>query len=371
MKLLDRYLISRLTVLFIFAILVFTIAWIAPEILFNAIQGVSQGKLTLAQGFDYLVYQVPTVLVYCIPISTLFASVFLFRQLSLSSELTSILTSGVPFARVLLPIGLVGLGISVFFYITQDCFVPWASSSLHQLTITTHFDDHNNINPQVTFVEKSPSGQMEKFLVISPKAKAAQNEFIFLFYSGEGDGTHIEQIITAMQGGWNQALQEWDLRDGINYLVNQEGVYRYTGRFNQMFVKTTPIAYELLSFPTGNPEEFNLRQLGQYVRLLIRGGETEDAKFYAVRLYQRYFLLVIPLLFSVLGAAIGVERSRARKNMGLTYAAALLLFYNVFIPVSTTLGSIGLLPPMVAAFIPPLVAAGSGCAILKLRQFEG
>ena len=85
-------------------------------------------------------------------------------------------------------------------------------------------------------------------------------------------------------------------------------------------------------------------QLTRYVRLLRRGHQTEDAKFYDVRLYQRIFLPFVPLMFAVLGAGIGIERSRAKRNLGLTYAAALLLIYNFLVPTTTTLGSIGLLP---------------------------
>lgn len=369
--LLDRYLIRSLLAIGLFAILVFTISWLAPEIMFNAVQGVSSGKLTLLQGVAYLVYQIPEVLTYCLPISMLFASVFLFRKLSLSGELTAILASGISFRRVLVPIGVVGLGASLLFFLTQEVLMPLASAKLRTLNEVTHFDDKAIVNPQVTFVEKSKSGEMVKFLVITPKALEKQNQFIFLFYQGHGDTTWISRIVTATRGTWNDPRGVWELEDGIEYLLNPDGIYRHVTSFDHRVIRTSPVAHALLSFPTGNPSEFRIKQLEKYVRLLTRGGQTEDAKFYQVRLYQRYVLPWVSLIFTLFGAAIGIERSRSKRNLGLTYAAVLLLVYNILVPVSTTLGSIGILPTFVAALIPVVMAILGGKAIVQLRQLEG
>jgi lipopolysaccharide export system permease protein len=370
-KILDRYFIKGLSLTALFSIFLFTTSWLAPEIMFKAIQGIAQHKLSVEQGLAYLLYQVPEILTYCIPISTLFASVFFFRQISLSSELTAILSSGIAFRRLLVPAGIVGLGMSLLFFMTQEFMVPWASQSLRDLNAETRFDTKSNLNPQVTYVEKTPKGTMEKFLVISPKATEKQNQFIFMFYKGEGDSTYISRIVTATHGTWNKAMNVWELQDGIDYRLNPAGIYRHTEAFPHLIVRTSPVPHELLSFPTGNPGEFKIGQLAKYVRLLNHGGQTEDAKFYRVRLYQRFFLPWVPLLFALLGTAIGMERSRAKRNLGLTYAAALLLFYNILVPVSTTLGSIGFLPTYLAALMPLLMAGGAGGVIIKLRKSEG
>jgi hypothetical protein len=77
------------------------------------------------------------------------------------------------------------------------------------------------------------------------------------------------------------------------------------------------------------------------------------------------------LLLALLGGGIGVERSRARRNLGLTYAAVLLLFYNILVPSCTTLGSIGVLPAVLAAVMPLILTGIGGWGILRFRQSEG
>lgn len=361
----------RMATIALFAILIFTLSWLAPEIMFNAIQGIVNRTFTLDQGIAYLIYQIPSVLGYCLPISALFSAVFLFRQLSLSGELIAVQASGVSFKRLLAPIIVIGFSIALLFFMTQEFLLPWATQSLRDLNQKTHFDAKMVSNPLVTFVEKSKTGAMQKFLIISPKPPKEGNQFIFLFYDGEGDTTRISQIITASHGYWDESKSLWKLQEGVEYFLSEDGIYRDVEPFHQREYKTSPVAPALLSFPTGNPSEFKIRQLERYVRLLTKGAQTEDAKFYEVRLFQRYFLPFGPLLLAVLGTFIGIERSRSRRNLGLTYAAGLLLIYNILIPTFTTLGSIGLLPTLLAAFLPLVVTGALGTGIIKLRQSEG
>lgn len=371
MKLLDRYIIRRLSTIGLFSVVLFTVSWLAPEILFNAIQYVTHHTLTLEQGLLYLFYQIPEVLGYCLPISTLFASIFLLRQLSLSGELIAIMASGISFRRLLIPVAAVGLGSSLLFFLAQEVLNPWTSFKLGELNRQTHFNANKLLEPQVTFIERSPKGAMEKFLIISPWEHKDQSRFIFLFYEGSGDDIRIGRIITALDGTWIQHLNRWELRQGVDYRLSIEGIYKNVESFERRLVKSSAVAHSLLMFPTGSPSEFRIKQLEQYTRLLTRSGQTEDARFYKVRLYQRYFLPWIPLILALLGASIGIERSRARRNLGLTYAAVLLLVYNILVPVTTTLGSIGVLPTVVAAFTPLVLTTASGMAIIQLRKLEG
>lgn len=370
MKILDRTLAQRTAKIAVFALLLFTLAWLAPETMFRAVQGVSEGTFTVGQGLAFLVYQIPEVLGYCIPIAGLMASVFLFRQLSMSSELTAILASGIAFKRLLLPVGAVGLVLSLLFFATQEWLTPWATENLHDLNKQTHYQEEKLAPAHVTFVEKKQDGSLGKFLLISPDETASDNRFLFLFYTGSGNQTRMSQMITASRGQWIPKVNSWKLSKGIIYTLSPEGVYQEVIPFEEYLVSTSPVANALLDFPTGNPRMFHMKQLERYARLLDKGGQTEDARFYRVRLFQRYVLVWIPLVFALLGTAIGVERSRARRNLGLTYAAILLLLYNIMVPVSASLGNIGILPEFVAALLPLALSCLAGLGIIRLRRAE-
>lgn len=369
---LDRYVIQRLVTITFYAVVVFTLAWLAPETLFRMVQGISEHKLTLLQGFSYLIYQIPEVLTYCLPISMLFGAVFLFRQMSLSMELIAMFSSGISFSRILRPVGTVGLMVAAVFFLNQEVFSPISQSRLRTLSQETHFDVSQKFHRSlVTFVEKAPEGQLRTFITIAPDPQPGQNQMMVLLYDMASETPYISQIVTASKARWIESQHQWELTQGVVYQLTPEGIYQMVTPFAQEFLQTSPVPSALLSFPSSNPLEMNIKSLSRYVRLLMQGGQTEDARFYYVRLLQRFFLPLAALIFALYGAAIGIEKSRARRNMGLTYAAVLLLLYNITVHTATTLGSVGVLWVWAAAILPLLVAIGLGQAILQVRQFEG
>ena len=223
--------------------------------MFKAIEAVSDHTLTPFQGVEYLLYQIPTVLLYCLPISTLIGSVFFFRQMSLSSELVAIFVSGIPFRRVLVPVAMVGCLMSVFFFATQQSAAPWASTQLRLLTEKTHFDENTTMVPQVTFMERSQAGVIDKFILISPKTVGNQARFIFLIYQGQekDNSLTIGRIVTANHGQWSSKRGMWKLANGIDYTLDSQGVYTNVHTFNTQWIQTSAIPMPCCSFPVVTP----------------------------------------------------------------------------------------------------------------------
>ena len=379
---LDRYLAQRMGLISLFALVLFTVAWLAPEILFRAVRGIADKELTVAQGLLYLALQVPGVLAYCIPIAALFSSVFLFRQLSLSSELVAIQAAGISFKRLLLPIGMVGLALTGLFVLNQEVLQPQALKSLKHLSNTTGFQKQEQVPPFVTFVERSDNGQMSKFLIILPEAAPEQSQFICLFFNTvskemktqieglENASQYITRIVTAQSSQWDASNSVWLLNQGWLYTLGNDGIYKTSQAFQKASVKTTPLAAKIIAFPYIKAPEMNVLELGHYVDLLARAGQTNDGRFFSVKWVQRFTLPWVVFIFSVLGCAIGIERSRSRKNLGLTYTALLLLLYNVMVSITTTMGNVGVLPVWLSGLLPMAFATASGLAVGQLRRLE-
>src|SRR5689334_12239165 len=93
--LLDRYLCTQLLGIVLFAILLFSIIWLAPETLFNLTHYVLNGDINIGQACVMLLYHLPEVLQQTIPVAVLLGSIFLFQRLSQSYELVAFLASGI------------------------------------------------------------------------------------------------------------------------------------------------------------------------------------------------------------------------------------------------------------------------------------
>ena len=82
------------------------------------------GLETFVKLFGYFsLITVPTAL----PLSTLLAALMSFGNLGEHTELTALKSAGVPVHRIILPVLIFSLGISLFSYVYNDKVTPWAN----------------------------------------------------------------------------------------------------------------------------------------------------------------------------------------------------------------------------------------------------
>ena len=78
----DKYIFKQVCITTIVAILLFTIVWIAPEMLLNTIKKVLSGEMTTQMGLVFLTCQLPLILSKAFPVGLLLGSLFTFDKLS-------------------------------------------------------------------------------------------------------------------------------------------------------------------------------------------------------------------------------------------------------------------------------------------------
>ena len=83
----DRYIFTQVLVTTIVAILLFTIVWIAPEMLLNTIKKVLSGEFGPKTGILILFYEIPKILGKAFPVGLLLGSLFTFDKLIISLKL--------------------------------------------------------------------------------------------------------------------------------------------------------------------------------------------------------------------------------------------------------------------------------------------
>ena len=100
----DKYIFTQVLVTTLVAILLFTIVWIAPEMLLSTIKKVLNGIYTPKTGILVLLYEIPQILGKAFPVGLLLGSLFTFDKLSKDSELTIFRAVGMSFGRILRPL---------------------------------------------------------------------------------------------------------------------------------------------------------------------------------------------------------------------------------------------------------------------------
>src|SRR5574344_2840410 len=98
--------------------------------LLDTIRKVLEGGYTLKTGILVLVYELPNILGTGLPVGLLLGSLFTFDKLSKESEVTIFRTAGLSFKRIVAPVFVLSILVTIFCFITYDLLIPFSSYKL-------------------------------------------------------------------------------------------------------------------------------------------------------------------------------------------------------------------------------------------------
>lgn len=387
---LDRYLMGQLLALVTFGLVLFAIVWLAPETLFQVIQSWVAGKLPLSGVFELLWLNLPAVLEQSFPMAAMVAGVFLSRQMSQSFEWVACYTARISPMRVAMPILLSGLLITAAHVLVQEVITPRTTPALTQAYQHYKMEDPKRQN--FVYLERNPEdpSRLEKFLLIGDVGQHELRDFFVLYYrpmgpqatvtpgaaasapnSAASEGSQIHRIFRAKRGAWQTATRSWRLEDGVEYELDDEGVYKAIHPFAQQWVATSSYPVQLIEMQQADPASFPFFKLQRLVNILKDSHQTQELPYYLVRLQQKWSIPLASLILLPLGVLLGQEPPRARRTWGLTSAAVVLFVYLASMPFATNFGSLGLFAPWVAAWLPLTLAISVALGLYKGRQVLG
>ncbi len=370
LTLLDWYISSQLVMIILFAVFLFSLIWLAPDTLFKLTQYVFSGQIQLPQALTMFAFHIPEVLQQTIPVAVLLGSIFLFQRLSQSYEMVAMLASGISPRRILTAVLWVGLLFGACHALVQEVLLPQTDPRLEKMYTAMGLKDIPDRN--FLFVEKNHRDQLSKFFMIGQVQGTPLTDFIILYYrETPQDGVQISRIIRSKTGEWSKASNQWILNDGIEYVLNEEGVYKEIRQFATQQIRTDRFAPLLLDYSRSNPNAMPYQQLKEYIRLLKEGGQRQDVPYFQVRLGQKWAGPVATVIFAILGALLGMERVRTNRLYGLTFGAVLIFLYSILVPFSGSFGSLDLIAPWLVAWIPLIVVVVVTFVMQKLRALQG
>jgi lipopolysaccharide export system permease protein len=369
-KMLDWYIGSQLVLIILFAVVLFSIIWLAPDTLFKLTQYVFSGQISLGQAFTMFLFHLPEVLQQTIPVAVLLGTIILFQRLSQNYELVALLASGISPTRIMMSVLLVGVLFGLVHAAVDELVMPYTANRLEKAYTDLDLKDVPDRN--FLFVEKNHRKQLSKFFMIGQIQKPQLSDFIILYYTETPtNGVQISRILRSKTGRWLPQSQQWELLNGIEYVLNDEGVYKEIRSFDEQQIHTDKYASILLDYTRLNPMAMPWGQLKQYIKLMKEGGQLQDVPFFQVRLWQKWSSPVATIIFALLGAILGMERVRTNRLFGLTFGAIVIFIYSILVPFSGSFGSLDLVAPWLVAWLPLFVAIFTTAVLQALRPRSG
>lgn len=351
----DRYIFTQVLITTIVAIMLFTIVWIAPEMLLNTIKKVLEGVYSVKTGVLVLIYEMPKILGKAFPVGLLLGSLFTFDKLSKDSELTIFRAVGMSFSRILRPLLVLSFIVTYLCFVTYDKWIPYTCEKLEEIK-------GGQMLTQYIYTKKDENNHPEQAVIVSRFFEGEMNDVIVMNFSKQVfDDLHgLDNILVGEIGhkGVNpNGEPSWVLDNVTSYDINEDGIFRKITKHDKAYIlngEDANDAYTIMINSTKKDRDINNKDLKKYVDLLKKENLDEDYRLMANKYYQRFFHPFVCVLLAVMGCLLGFSKPREQRLIGFTIAIGCIFVYYITLPFFDLLAEKGVLPPLATAAIPPL-----------------
>ena len=365
----DRYIFNQVLITTIVAILLFTIVWIAPEMLLNPIKKILAHEYTVKTGVMVLIYELPKILGKAFPVGLLLGSLFTFDKLSKDSELTIFRAVGMSFWRILAPLLVLSLIVTYLCFVTYDKWIPYSCQKLQEIkggsSLTQYIytkKDQNNHPEQAVIVSRFYQGEMTNVIVLN---------FSKQVFDDLHGLTNILTAETGYKGVDAEGKPSWVLKNVTDYDINEDGIFKSITKKDRVDIlngEDANDAYTIMLNSTKRDRDINNQDLKHYVNLLKKANLDEDYRLMYNKYLQRFFHPFVCVLLAIMGCLLGFSKPREQRLIGFTIAIGCIFVYYITLPFFDLLAEKGVLPPLITAAFPPLAFLCAIIAFYKSRD---
>ena len=364
MRLLDRYLLREFVVPLFYCLAGFQIFWTAFD-LFSNLQMYQEAGLRPGAIAQLYVMRTPELLTTVVPIALLLASLYTLTNLARYNEITAVRAAGISLARLSAPFFLVaGLMGGTLFWITE--FVaPNATAEAQRMLGRNNSPGSRTLNFAFQDGTDSQTWIIKQY---DPQTRTMEQPSL----SWESEAERLE--LFAANGGWTNG--GWVFHD-----VSIKAYTTNSGNLPERDFKTNVFSSTGINIPperlmaeakistldqldNAKSVRMSLAEIREYQALLTEAHGKKHAllltQFHG-RVAQPFTCLVVVLVALPFGAATG----RRNVFVGVAGSVGICFAYFILLRWGLALGTAGLIPPVIAAWLPNAVFTGTGLALLR------
>jgi LPS export ABC transporter permease LptF/LPS export ABC transporter permease LptG len=345
----DIYILRQFAYYFLVLLAGFVIIFEAFT-LFDLLGDISKNHVAFVVVVNYFIYLVPLMLYQLAPLATLVACLVTLAALAKNNEVIAFKASGVSLYRLIFPLALAGLLLAAGMFLLDDTFLPYANQRQDAL--------RNEIKgrPAQTYFQPARQwifGENDKiynYELFDPDRQLFGGLNVFEMKPATFE---IARRIFASRATWEPSESTWVLTGG--WIRDFDS----SGRVTRYFPFKAYSLPELTEPPTYFRREvrqyyqMNWRQLGQYIANLHQAGF--DTARLAVQWQKKFAFPLIAAVIVLLGAPFAFLVGTRGAIGGLALAIGIGIVYWATAALFEAMGSIGQLPPFLAAWSPDAI----------------
>ena len=358
MKILYSYILKELIQPFLFGVFAFTGIFIGSDILRRIGNYMMDYGISIIQALQLLFLSLPPIIVYTFPMSMLLASLLCFGRLSGDSEIIAMKAGGVSFFKIVTPVLIVALLVSGATILFNDTLVPLSVEVYEDMRHEIRHGEQRPSSQDNLRIAPSSSGRLD-FILTADRFDGDEQTLEGVAWQDYQDG-QLESIIQAERGIWKDG--EWIFLDGIVYNISSDGRIPRT-EFSEFSMQDRITRNPgQISRRSKDPEEMSLANLREHINL--REEEGENVKELLIDYHHRFAIPFASFIFALVGASLGLQRSRSGSSMGLGFSIVIVFIYYVLMTVGSALGQAGTIAPWLGAWLQNFVFAAVGFGLL-------
>jgi lipopolysaccharide export system permease protein len=301
----------------------------------------------------------PGVLALTFPIAALLSSLLGFGRLSNDSEIIALVAAGTRFERIILPVALFGLVVSLIGAWFGNSVVP-ASSRGRNIIIDRVKNEGGGLSASQLTAELRSEGKLNTLIHVEGDAELASgrlsNVSIELWEKGR-----LVSVIFASKAYWKKGTKDWRLENyyGADFRnENSPLAFSAKGGASQEIKDVSLDTPSILEQFKGRPEDTDTSDLLKRAEIFRKGGSVDKARELEVEAARRNAIPFASLCFALLGAPLGVSPRRQGKGVGFGVAVVVTFLYWTALQIASVTAKGGLLPAPIALAIPNIICLG-------------
>lgn len=344
LKIIDRYILKQFLSTYFFTI---GILMIVISVIDYSEKVENFVKKTISNQEIFLDYYLNFILYYSnllTPLIIFITAVFVTSRLATRTEIIAVLSSGISFARLLVPF-LMGASLvaAISFFINTQ-IMPHANKTRVNFELAY-------VNNPFYFDERNVHVRIDDNIFAYMQSYNNNNQTGYKFSLEKLERNNIKEKLFAEMIRWDSVGKTWRLEDYKIHRFNEDKESLEYGREMDTVLQIKPSDFEnkhLLQ------ETMTLAEIDRYVAAERKKGNSNVGVF-LVEKYQRYASPYAVLLLTILGVVMSSRKSRQGTSFQIAMGFVLAFTFIFVVTISKSLGQKDSMNPLYAIWIPNII----------------
>ncbi|MFK7899642.1 MAG: LptF/LptG family permease [Cyclobacteriaceae bacterium] len=349
MKKLDIYIIKKYLVTFVYTVLILTTIICMVDFTENNDDFISKDAPYFEILFTYYLNYYPYLVNFLSPITIFIATIMVTARLASHTEIIAMLSSGMSFARILVPyfIGASLLSVIIFF------MLGWGTPNSNKKRVA--FENKYLKNSSKTIADRNIHLKVGDNLYAYLKSYNADigqaKGFTLEHIEFTPEGPQLKEKITAKRARWDEETNKWKLiRYEKRVFIGEKQIITSGGTLDTL-IKMTP---EDFVTEYGKRLTLTSTELYSYIEELKEKGSTQVQEF-IIEKYERLFYPLAIFVLTFIGVCVSARKSREGIGYQIAFGFALALIYILFVQTGRQFAEANVISPIISVLMPNII----------------